>query len=74
MSHFTFHFGEYKRKASAKVFLLNGFVGNLTVKIIRETDLSDLSDSWRSNISAIFSDKTDKSVSFFSRRIHVNLT
>ena len=47
---------------------------NLTVKIKRETDLSDLSDSWRSNISAIFSDKSDKSVSFFSRRIHVNLT
>ena len=44
---------------------------NFTVKIKRETDLSD---SWRSNISAIFSDKSDKSVSFFFRRIHVNLT
>ena len=48
----------------------SGFIDNLTVKIKRETDLSD---SWRSNISAIFSDKSDKSVSFSSRRIHVNL-
>ena len=32
---------------------LNGFVVNLTVEIIMETDLSDLSDSWRSKIFAI---------------------
>jgi hypothetical protein len=63
MSHFTFHFWEIKTQ-SREVLLLNGFVGNLTVKIIRETDLSDLSDSWRSNYSRFFSDKSDKSASY----------
>jgi hypothetical protein len=29
----------------------------------KEADLSDFSDSWRSNIFAFFSDKSDKSVS-----------
>ena len=44
-------------------FHLNGFICK---KIIRETDSSDLSDSWRSNICANFSDRLDESVSLFS--------
>jgi hypothetical protein len=45
---------------------INGFLCDYTEKIIRETDLSDLSDSWRSIIFAIFSDKSDTSVSLIS--------
>ena len=56
---------------SSTNFHLNRFLYDYTEKIIRETDLSDLSDSWRSNISVIFSDKSDKSASIF-RRIDVS--
>ena len=46
---------------------LNGFIDNLTVKIIRETVFSDFLIAGAVIFARFISDKSDKSASFFHR-------